>query len=119
MVDLACLHPGDIVKIVDSWDIAAKAEGGMHREALEGEMDRFLGTFMTVARVAYGDILVNNSNVVVTKPIYAEMREDEELTGISWCWYSGMIEYVVSNMVEPSDISPSDSIAEFFDKAVL
>lgn len=73
MVDISTLNHGDRVKIVDKW-----VDGCYHN--LEGRMDKYLGTEMTVDRLnLFGGAV--------------KMEED----GGSWDWYPNSIEYAVQD----------------------
>lgn len=70
MIDLVTLSPGDQVRVVSSW---VPDKSGSENWNLHGEMDKWLGTIMTVDRVYVG---------------YVRMKEDEGW----WAWYEEMLE---------------------------
>lgn len=89
MVDINDLSPGMVVKIVDQWNEYTD-------ENPLGEMDKYLGTFMTVKEVLY---------------MVAYMEEDQnDRTNwngktCGWSWNKHTIDYIVSEVGILPDLS--------------
>lgn len=89
MVDIATLHPGDRVKIVDKWRL-----DGLCGENTIGKMNKYLGTIMTVRDV-------DGYN--------CRMCEDEaDCFGNGWVWNKYCIDHVVSQNTK--EFRPGDRV---------
>ena len=90
MVDVTMLRPGDRVKIIDAWP-------GDIGQAENGNMDKWLGKYMTV--------LSSNSSAYFNgdyKPC-VKMKEDQaEFLHYGWFWSSEMIDFIVPEEEESS-----------------
>ena len=90
MVNLSDLSPGMIVKIVDQWN----EHSG---ENLQGEMDKYLGTLMTVKEV--------NGMVAYMEEDQNDRIKWPECITYGWSWNKHTIDYIVSEIGILPDLS--------------
>ena len=87
MVDITTLRPGDVVKIVKEWP-------GEIGQSHSGNMDKWLGTYMTVKERTYGTFNGNREECVHMVEDIGELRPHS-----GWFWSGKMIERIISEHI--------------------
>lgn len=82
--ELSLLSPGDTVKLVDNWD------GVKSSFNINGEMDKWLGKYLTVEAVVY-----DPGNIEWYITVREDYGDGPEYQGGHWCWYADMIDMEV------------------------
>lgn len=90
MIDISMLQVGDKIRVVDAWP-----EEGRYNDI--GLMDKYLGQILTVRTT-------NTDEGYCC--VYEDMHDRPEPMG--WCWYSELIDEIVSEEDEVDDCEPSD-----------